>query len=120
MGKNFDPADACPVTTDAVLRRAAAVGPDLEAVVSPSGRRTYATLAAEVDRVRSALAAAGVRRGDHIAVCLGNGPEWITLFLAIGSLGAVTVPVNTRFQAASSPTPCGSPARPCSSSRTAS
>lgn len=69
MGKNFDPADACPVTTDAVLRRAAAVGPDLEAVVSPSGRRTYATLAAEVDRVRSALAAAGVRRGDHIAVC---------------------------------------------------
>ncbi|MCP9984662.1 class I adenylate-forming enzyme family protein [Actinomadura madurae] len=99
MGKNFDPADACPVTTDAVLRRAAAVGPDLEAVVSPSGRRTYATLAAEVDRVRSALAAAGVRRGDHIAVCLGNGPEWITLFLAIGSLGAVTVPVNTRFQA---------------------
>ncbi|SFP31513.1 fatty-acyl-CoA synthase [Actinomadura madurae] len=99
MGKNFDPADACPVTTDAVLRRAAAVGPDLEAVVSPSGRRTYAALAAEVDRVRSALAAAGVRRGDHIAVCLGNGPEWITLFLAIGSLGAVTVPVNTRFQA---------------------
>jgi fatty-acyl-CoA synthase len=99
MGENFDPADACPVTTDAVLRRAAAIGPDLEAVVSPTGRRTFATLAAEVDGVRSALAAAGVRRGDHIAICLGNGPRWITLFLAIGSLGAVTVPINTRFQA---------------------
>jgi fatty-acyl-CoA synthase len=95
--ENFDPADTCPVTTDAVLRRAVAIGPDLEAVVSPSGRCTYAALAAEVDRIRAALAAAGVRRGDHIAICLGNGPRWVALFLAIGSLGAVTVPVNTRF-----------------------
>ncbi|MGH3242319.1 MAG: AMP-binding protein, partial [Spirillospora sp.] len=26
-------------------------------------------------------------------------PEWVTLFLAIGSLGAVTVPINTRWRA---------------------
>lgn len=99
MTENFDPGDACPVTTDAALQRAVAIAPDLEAVVSPAGRRTYAALAAEVDSVRSALAAAGVRRGDHIAICLGNGPQWVALFLAIGSLGAVTVPINTRFQA---------------------
>ncbi|WP_113701825.1 AMP-binding protein [Nonomuraea lactucae] len=90
----------CPLTTEDALRRAAAIGPDVEAVVTTRGRITYAELADEVARVRAALAAAGVGHGDHVAVCLGNGPQWVSLFLAIGSLGAVTVPVNTRFRAA--------------------
>ncbi|WP_433272287.1 AMP-binding protein [Actinosynnema sp. CS-041913] len=96
---DVEPAGICPLTTDAVLRRAATIAPDLEAVVTPQGRTTYAELAAEVPRIRSALAAAGVVRGDHIGICLGNGPGWVALFLAIGSLGAVAVPVNTRLRA---------------------
>ncbi|MFC6882257.1 MULTISPECIES: AMP-binding protein [Actinomadura] len=89
----------CPLTADAALRRAAALAPDVQAVVSAQGSATYAELDAEVGAVRAALAAAGVRRGDHVAVCLGNGPRWVALLVAIGSLGAVTVPVNTRFRA---------------------
>ncbi|TDD91478.1 AMP-binding protein [Actinomadura rubrisoli] len=89
----------CPLTADAALRRAAAVGADVQAVVSRQGDITYAELDAEVAAVRAALSAAGVRRGDHVAVCLGNGPRWVALFVAIGSLGAVTVPVNTRLRA---------------------
>ncbi|WUI01249.1 AMP-binding protein [Spirillospora sp. NBC_00431] len=89
----------CPLTVHEALRRAAAIGPDVEAVVASHGRITYAALEAEVAAVRAALSAAGVRRGDHVAVCLGNGPEWVTLFLAIGSIGAVTVPINTRWRA---------------------
>ncbi|MFC4055357.1 AMP-binding protein [Actinomadura syzygii] len=92
-------AGVCPLTVHEALRRAAAVAGDVEAVVTPRGRITYAALADEVAAVRAGLTAAGVRRGDHVAVCLGNGPEWVTLFLAIGSLGAVTVPVNTRWRA---------------------
>ncbi|WP_067452406.1 AMP-binding protein [Actinomadura macra] len=88
----------CPLTADAALRRAAAVGADVQAVVSRQGDITYAELDAEVTAVRAALSAAGVRRGDHVAVCLGNGPRWVSLFVAIGSLGAVTVPVNTRLR----------------------
>ena len=91
-------AGVCPLTVHEALRRAAVVGADVEAVVTPHGRITFGALAAEVAAVRDALAAAGVRRGDHVAVCLGNGPEWVTLFLAIGSLGAVTVPINTRWR----------------------
>jgi len=94
-----EPAGVCPLTTDAALHRAATLAPDVEAVVGPGGRRTFAELARDVASVRAALAAAGVRHGDHVGVCLGNGPRWVTLFLAIGSLGAVTVPVNTRFKA---------------------
>ncbi|GLY70855.1 AMP-binding protein [Amycolatopsis taiwanensis] len=89
----------CPLTTDAALARAAVVVPDVEAVVNATERITYAELADEVTRLRAALHATGVRRGNHVGLCLGNGPQWVALFLAITSLGAVTVPVNTRFKA---------------------
>ncbi len=89
----------CPLTTEAALRRAAAIAPDVEAIVGPDGRLTFAALAEEVARLRAALAAAGVGRGEHVGLCLGNGVRWLALFLAIGSLGAVAVPVNTRFKA---------------------
>jgi fatty-acyl-CoA synthase len=89
----------CPVTVAASLARAVAVAPEIEAVVAADGRLTYAQLAADVARLRSALVAAGIKRGDHVGLCLGNGTRWVTIFLALGSIGAVTVPVNTRFRA---------------------
>ncbi len=88
----------CPVTTEDALRRAAAIAPDVEAIVAPAGRVTYGALAEEVARIRAALVAGGVRRGDHVGLCMGNGPLFVAIFLAVGSLGAATVPVNTRFK----------------------
>ena len=95
---SLDLARLCPITTEDALRRAVAIAPDVEAIVAPAGRITFAGLAEEVARIRAALVATGVRRGDHVGICLGNGPRWVALFLALGSLGAVTVPVNTRFR----------------------
>ncbi|HEY2055583.1 MAG TPA: AMP-binding protein [Solirubrobacterales bacterium] len=89
----------CPLTCDEALRRAAAIAPALEAVVKGSERITFGELSAEVERIRGALVATGVRKGDHVGICLGNGPLWVALFLAIGSAGAVAVPINTRFRA---------------------
>lgn len=89
----------CPLTTQASLARAAMLAPDVEAIVAPDGRLTYAELLAETARLRSALAMLGVRHGDHVGLCFGNTARFATLFLALGSLGAVTVPVNTRFKA---------------------
>ena len=43
------------------------------------------------------LAAAGVGRGDRVAIRLGNGIEWVLAFFGTQLLGAVAVPVNTRF-----------------------
>ncbi len=87
----------CPLTTAEALRRAAVIGPDVEALVAPDGRITYAELERDVAATASALAAQGVRRGDHVGLCLGNSHRWVSTFLAIASLGAVTVPINTRF-----------------------
>ena len=88
----------CPVTVADSLARAMAVAPEIEAVVAADGRLTYAQLGAEVARLRAALKAAGIGRGDHVGLCLGNGTRWVAIFLALGSIGAVTVPVNTRFR----------------------
>jgi acyl-CoA synthetase (AMP-forming)/AMP-acid ligase II len=90
-------AAVCPVTVADALARAAAIAPDVEAIVASDGRPTYAELAAEVAKLRAALVASGIRKGDHVGLCLGNSALWIELFLALGSLGAITVPVNTRF-----------------------
>lgn len=89
----------CPLTVADALARAAAIAPDVEAVVAPDGRITYGALAKEVGDIRAALSAQGVRKGDHVGLCLGNSVRWVATFLALGSLGAVTVPINTRFVA---------------------
>jgi fatty-acyl-CoA synthase len=90
---------ACPLTTHEVLARAALLAPDVDAVVTASERITYGELAARVTRIRAGLAAAGIGRGDRVGLCLGNDPDWVALFHAIGAAGAVAVPVNTRFTA---------------------
>lgn len=94
----FDPALLCPLTTNAALQRAVILAPEVEAIVGPGGRLTYAELATEVAAIRAGLNGLGVRHGDHVGICLGNGSRFMALFLAIGSLGAVAVPVNTRLR----------------------
>jgi len=89
-----------PSTFGAALLRAAAQWPDQEAFVCDGIRLTYRDLADAARRTAAALLARGVRRGDHVAICMGNSATWLTLFYANALIGAVTVPVNTRFKPA--------------------
>lgn len=73
--------------------------PQDEALVISGKRLTYAELRDNVREVAQGLRALGIRRGDHVAVCMGNSLEWVIFFYAAASIGAVTVPVNTRFKA---------------------
>ncbi|ESR23010.1 AMP-binding protein [Lutibaculum baratangense] len=90
----------CPTTLPDALARTSALAPDLEAIVAPDGRMTFGAVAAEVARLRASLKALGVSRGDHVGICLGNSCRWVALFFAVASLGAVTVPISTRFRTA--------------------
>ncbi len=81
------------------LASAAARWPDAQAMLIEGESRSFAELWADVRRTAAGLKRLGLRRGDHFAICMGNTREWCTLFLAAGTLGAVTVPVNTRFKA---------------------
>ena len=89
-----------PTTLGAVLaERAAARGSD-EALVTVSARLTYRDQYEAVCRAAKAMHALGVRRGDFVGILLGNDEAWVTLFFAAAMLGAVTVPINTRFKSA--------------------
>jgi len=66
-----------------------------EALVGGGTRLTYAQLREEVRGFAKGLYALGVRKGDHVAILMGNRPEWIVADLAACALGAVMVAVNT-------------------------
>ena len=88
-----------PRTCAESLAAAASRWPEERAIFIEGRSWTFRELWADVRRTAANLKRLGLRRGDHLAVCMGNSYEWVTVFLGAGTLGAVTVPVNTRFKA---------------------
>jgi len=82
-----------------VLAATSAAHAQEEALVIAGRRLTWAELRDNVREVARGLRALGIGRGDHVAVCMGNSLEWVIFFYAAATVGAVTVPVNTRFKA---------------------
>src|SRR5699024_7394379 len=58
-------------------------------------RWTHADAAGAAAGRAGALAAAGVARGDRVAVMCGNRVEFLEAFLGCGWMGAIAVPINT-------------------------
>ena len=83
-----------------VLAARAAERPGAEALVAETARWTWAELLHAARRRAGAMLALGLGRGDRVAILLPNTEEWVATFLAAAAIGAVTVPVNTRFRAA--------------------
>ena len=79
-------------------RRAAELWPGHEALVFGAQRWTHTAFADEVDRVAKGLIAIGVEPGEKVAVWMTNRPEWLFLMYAIPRVGAITVPLNTRYR----------------------
>ncbi len=87
-----------PPSLVAMLR--ASVQRDAEAValVEVGGSSvTYGELWERAAGVAGGLRDDGIERGDRVATTLANGIDWVTAFFAVQMLGAVIVPVNTRF-----------------------
>jgi benzoate-CoA ligase family protein len=55
---------------------------------------SYDELRGEVLRVAGSLRGIGIAQGDRVAMLLADSPEFIALFVAIVSLGAIAVPIN--------------------------
>ncbi len=58
---------------------------------------TYAQLATNVERFRIFLAAAGISKGDKIAICARNCARWAMTFWGINVNGCVAVPLLADF-----------------------
>jgi fatty-acyl-CoA synthase len=69
-----------------------------EALCFEGRRSTFAELATGVDRFARGLIALGVQPGDKVALWMLNRPEWIEAAFAVIKIGAVLVPINTRFR----------------------
>ena len=64
------------------------------------GRKTtFAELAQAAGKAAGGLRAAGVGRGDRVAVCSQNSDVFVELLFACGMLGAILAPINWRLTA---------------------
>ncbi|GAA1403719.1 AMP-binding protein [Pseudonocardia kongjuensis] len=79
------------------LRWAAERNPERTAVAGAGRRLTYREWDARTDRLAAALSANGVGRGDRVALLMHGGEQLASLHLAAQKLGAVSVPLSTRF-----------------------
>jgi long-chain acyl-CoA synthetase len=81
-----------------LLRASAERDAGAVAIVEVGGRSlSYGELWDGAARVAGGLRDAGIARGDRVAIRLGNGADWVLAFFGVQLLGAVVVPVNTRF-----------------------
>ncbi len=86
-------------TLGAVLEKQARERGAAEALATRSVRLSYDDLFLKAKRTAGALQAMGIGRGDHVGILMGNDENWLALFYGAALIGAVTVPVNTRFKA---------------------
>jgi fatty-acyl-CoA synthase len=73
---------------------------EAEALVTRDARLSYGDLLQKAKAAAGGMQALGIRRGDRVGILMGNDEKWLALFYGAALIGAVTVPVNTRFKAA--------------------
>ena len=80
------------------LTKRAFVNPHREAYVDELGvRLTFAELNARCNRIANAFRAAGIEKGERVALLLMNSAEFTEAYFALGKIGAVVVPLNWRL-----------------------
>ena len=89
------------VTVGRLLTHLAGAIPDNEALVYHGRglRLTFAELESESRLIARGLMAAGVERGERVALWATNVPQWVVLQFALAKIGAILVTVNTSLRA---------------------
>jgi len=82
-----------------LVARNARTVPDKEGIVYEDNRYTWREVNEKVNTVANALIAAGVKKGDKIAMWMFNSDLFLFAFYGIVKAGAVAVPVNFRLAA---------------------
>jgi acyl-CoA synthetase (AMP-forming)/AMP-acid ligase II len=88
-----------PANIDAVFREAVARAPERDALVLGDVRLSYRALDASVDAIAANLARHGFRKGDRLALLLGNCFEFVQAVLACARSGIIVVPMSIRQRA---------------------
>src|SRR6267378_2245243 len=91
------PANYQPLTPVTFLQRAAAVHPEIVAIIHGKGRINYAEFYTRSRRLASALAREGVGKGDTVSVLLANTPAMLEAHHGVPMTGGVLNALNTRL-----------------------
>ncbi|WP_119272100.1 acyl-CoA synthetase [Taklimakanibacter deserti] len=93
------PANYQPLTPLSFLARAGAVYPQHIAIIHGRQRVTYAEFYARCRRLASALAKAGIKRGETVSAVLANTPPMLEAHYGVAMAGCVLNTLNTRLDA---------------------
>ena len=94
---DIDKVSVTPLTPLSFLRRSAFVYPDKIAVIHGKQRFTYTQFNERVNRLGSALLAAGVEPGDRVAFMAPNIPPLLEAHYGVPLVGAILVAINIRL-----------------------
>ena len=95
-----NPANHQPLTPLSFLERAAKTYPDHVAIIHGRQRITYRDFWRRSLQLASALAAAGIAKGDTVTVMLSNTPPMLEAHFGVPMVKAVLHSLNTRLDAA--------------------
>lgn len=73
--------------------------PDKEALIFPTGRRTYDDITRSVIQRARGLIGLGIKQGDHVGILLPSGTEFVETLFAVAMVGGVSVLMNARYRA---------------------
>ncbi len=83
-----------PMTMSGALHEKARELPAPTALIYMGARISHAALDRRIQGMSRALGAAGMKRGDHVLVCLPNVPQAVIVFYALNRLGAVPAMIH--------------------------
>ena len=86
------------MTLHAILQEAAKASPAHPWLRFEGGSWSYAEGDALTDRIARGLLGQGIGPGDRVALLFTNCPQLVFCYFACFKIGAVAVPLNTRFQ----------------------
>lgn len=86
------------VTIGDAMDRIAEGYADREALVCKGQRFTFRQLLAGINQMAKGFLRVGIRQGDHVAVMAPNSAQWVIIRFALTKIGAVIVPINTRYK----------------------
>lgn len=87
-----------PVILDDLIRIHAQDVPDKTAIIFQGQPISYGTFYDDIDRATRMLLGLGIRRRDRVGLMFPNRPEMLFLYFACFRIGAIAVPVNTRYE----------------------
>lgn len=72
--------------------------PRKDCLIFEDQRISYSDMGEKVHAFAKGLLNIGVKKGDKVSLWMSNRPEWIIAKFAIAKIGAILVPINTRYK----------------------